>query len=199
MKRQIQHALLNPVSMALVGLLTGFLVKMMDVYCYAQHFGCLSAIYSPKREFGWLVIGMAISLYSRNTKYAMINIFLFCLRMLVTYYITAEVTNSVYGWSFIKVWAVFACFSPLMAYLARLTMKPGLLAFVLKLGVFVGYLGLNLLLGYFLHYYDLPFLLILVYLLFLKKWTIQDDMSQKGEKTQKGSMRIDLMLPYDDA
>ena len=29
---------------------------------------------------------------------------------------------------------------------------------------------MNLFLGYFLHYYDLPFLAILVYLLFLKKW-----------------------------
>ncbi len=182
MKRQMQHALLNPVSMALVGLLTGFLVKMMDVYCYAQHFGVsLSDIFSQAGV--WVVIGMTISLYSRNTKYAMINIFLFCAGMLVTYYITAEVTNSVYGWSFIKVWAVFACFSPLMAYLARLTMRPGALALVLKVGVLVGYLGLNFLLGYFLHYYDLPFLLILVYLLFLKKWTILDDLSSKGEQT----------------
>ena len=182
MKRQIQHALLHPVSMVLVGLLTGFLVKMIDVYCYAQHFGMsLSDIFSQAGV--WVVIGMAISLYSRNTKYAMINIFLFCAGMLVTYYITAEVTNSVYGWSFIKFWAVFACFSPLMAYLARLTMRPGTLALVLKVGVFVGYLGLNLLLGYFLHYYDLPFLLILVYLLFLKKWTFPDCAPPEREQT----------------
>ena len=182
MKRQIQHALLNPVSMVLVGLLTGFLVKMIDVYCYTQHFGMsLSDIFSQAGV--WVVIGMAISLYSRNTKYAMGNIFLFCAGMLVTYYITAEVTNSVYGWSFIKFWAVFACFSPLMAYLARLTMRPGALALVLKVGVFVGYLELNLLLGYFLHYYDLLFLLILVYLLFLKKWTFPDCAPPEREQT----------------
>ena len=169
MKQKVQNAVLHPASMAIIGLFTGFLVKLMDVYCYAQHFGVsLSDIFSQGGV--WVVIGIAISLYSRSTKFAMVNIFLFCAGMLATYYLTAQFTNSVYGWSFIKGWAVFACLSPLMAYLARLTMRPGPLALVLKLGVFAGYLGLNLLLGYFLHYYHLPFLLILVYLLFLKKW-----------------------------
>ncbi len=159
--------------MAIIGLFTGFLVKLMDVYCYTQHFGVsLSDIFSQGGV--WVVIGIGISLYSRSTKFAMVNIFLFSAGMLATYYPTAQLTNSVYGWNFIKGWAVFACLSPLMAYLARLTMWPGLLALVLKLGVFAGYLGLNLLLGYFLHYYDLPFLLILVYLLFLKKWKVPE-------------------------
>lgn len=159
--------------MAIIGLFTGFLVKLMDVYCYTQHFGVsLSDIFSQGGV--WVVIGIGISLYSRSTEFAMVNIFLFCAGMLATYYLTAQLTNSVYGWNFIKGWAVFACLSPLMAYLARLTMRPGLLALVLKLGVFAGYLGLNLLLGYFLHYYDLPFLLILVYLLFLKKWKVPE-------------------------
>ena len=147
--------LLRPVPMGVLGLITGFLVKMLDIHCYAQHFGVsLSDIFSQAGV--WVVIGVAISLYSRDNRTAMANIFLFCAGMLLTYYITAEVTNSIYGWSFIKAWAAFACLSPLMAYLVRLTLRPGPLALVLKLGVFAGYVGLNLLLGSFLHYYDLP-------------------------------------------
>ncbi len=169
MKQKVQNLILHPVTMADIGLFTGFLVKLLDVYCYAQYFGTsLSDIFSQAGV--WVVIGMAISLYSRTTKLAMLNIFLFCAGMLLTYYITAHITNSVYGWSFIKAWAAFACFSPVMAWLARLTRNPGPLALVLKCGVFVGYAGLNLILGHFLHYYDLPFLAVLVYLLFLKKW-----------------------------
>lgn len=57
-----------------------------------------------------------------------------------------------------------------MAYLVRLTLRPGALALVLKLGVFAGYVVLNLLLGSFLHYYDIPFLAVLVYWLFGKRW-----------------------------
>ena len=161
--------LLRPAPMGVLGLITGFLVKMLDIHCYAQHFGVsLSDIFSQAGV--WVVIGVAISLYSRDNRTAMANIFLFCAGMLLTYYITAEVTNSIYGWSFIKAWAAFACLSPLMAYLVRLTLRPGALALVLKLGVFAGYVGMNLLLGSFLHTYDIPFLAVLVYWLFGKRW-----------------------------
>ena len=147
--------LLRPAPMGVLGLITGFLVKMLDIHCYAQHFGVsLSDIFSQAGV--WVVIGVAISLYSRDNRTAMANIFLFCAGMLLTYYITAEVTNSIYGWSFIKAWAAFACLSPLMAYLVRLTLRPGPLALVLKLGVFAGYVGMNLLLGSFLHYLRHP-------------------------------------------
>lgn len=161
--------LLRPAPMGVLGLVTGFLVKMLDIHCYAQHFGVsLSDIFSQAGV--WVVIGVAISLYSRDNRTAMANIFLFCAGMLLTYYITAEVTNSIYGWSFIKAWTAFACLSPLMAFLVRLTLRPGALALVLKLGVFAGYVGLNLLLGSFLHYYDLLLLAVLVYWLFGKRW-----------------------------
>lgn len=116
--------LLRPAPMGVLGLVTGFLVKMLDIHCYAQHFGVsLSDIFSQAGV--WVVIGVAISLYSRDNRTAMANIFLFCAGMLLTYYITAEVTNSIYGWSFIKAWAAFACLSPLMAFLVRLTLRPG--------------------------------------------------------------------------
>ena len=169
MKAKLYRTLFHPLGMAVVGLLTGVAVKLLDVYCYAQHFGVsLGDIFSQAGV--WVVIGVAINLYSPSTRRAMVDLPVFCAGMLLTYYITAEVTNSIYGWSFIKAWAAFACLSPLMAYLVRLTLRPGALALVLKLGVFAGYVGLNLLLGSFLHYYDIPFLAVLVYWLFGKRW-----------------------------
>lgn len=168
-KAKLYRTLFHPLGMAVVGLLTGVAVKLLDVYCYAQHFGVsLGDIFSQAGV--WVVIGVAISLYSPSTRRAMVDLPVFCAGMLLTYYMTAEMTGADYGWSFIWFWAAFACLSPFLAYLARLTLRPGALALVLKLGVFAGYVGMNLFLGYFLHYYDLPFLAILVYLLFLKKW-----------------------------
>jgi len=161
-KEKMKESILNPVSMFLIGLLTGFLIKEIDIHLYAQHFGIsLANIFS---EAGvWVVIGVSISLFSRDRKYAMLNVF--------TYYLTAELTGSVYGWGYIKLWALFACFSPVMAYLVTLAKRKGILAFVIDAGIFIGYIGINLLSGSFIKIYDIVFMGILIYLLFIKKYT----------------------------
>ena len=168
MKVKIKNALLNPISMFILGLISGVVVKEIDIHFYAQHFGfSLSEIFS---EIGiWVVIGVVISLYSRNTKYAMLNTFTYCIGMIIAYYITAELTDSVYGWAYIKMWAVFACLSPVMAYLVTLTKNPGVLAFVIKIGIFAGYIVINLFLGAFIKIYDILFFAVLIYLLFFQK------------------------------
>lgn len=72
---------------------------------------------------------------------------------------------------YIKLWALFACFSPVMAYLVTLTKRKGILAFVIDAGIFIGYIGINLLSGSFIKIYDIVFMGILIYLLFIKKYT----------------------------
>ena len=39
MKNRVKEIILNPVSMFIIGLLTGFLVKEIDIHFYTQHFG----------------------------------------------------------------------------------------------------------------------------------------------------------------
>ena len=80
-----------------------------------------------------------------------------------------EVTHSVYGWSFIKGWAVFACFSPVMAYLVTLTKEKGLLPLLIKIGVLAAYVGVDLLLFGGPQIFDIVLLLPLLYLLFVRK------------------------------
>lgn len=53
------------------------------------------------------------------------NVFPFCIGMLLTYYATAVLTRGVYSRSVIIGWAVFALFSPLMAYFAWMTKERG--------------------------------------------------------------------------
>lgn len=39
MKVKIKNALLNPISMFILGLISGVVVKEIDIHFYAQHFG----------------------------------------------------------------------------------------------------------------------------------------------------------------
>ena len=166
---KIKNIILHPISMLIIGLITGVIVKLIDIYFRVQHWGfSLSDVFS---QLGvWIVVGVIISLFSKNKRYAMLNVFLFSIGMLITYYLTAEVTNSVYGWTFIKGWAVFACCSPLMAYLVTLTKNKGLFPLIIKIGILAVYLVTDMLIFGGPRIYDFIFILLLIYLLFIKKY-----------------------------
>ena len=165
----MKDQLFSPGGMLAIGCLMGILSKLSDV---GSHMGHLQIILSEmtSQMSLWILIGVVISLFSRSRKLAMVNIFLFCMGMLAAYYVTAEVTHAVYGWSFIKDWAVFACFSPVMAYLVTLTKRKGFLPFLIKIGVLVVYAGVDLLLFGGPQIFDIVLLLPLLYLLFVKKY-----------------------------
>ena len=166
---KIKNIILHPISMLIIGLITGVVIKLIDIYFRVQHWGfSLSDVFSQLG--GWIVIGVIISLFSKNKRYAMLNVFLFSIGMLITYYLTAEVTNSVYGWTFIKGWAVFACCSPLMAYLVTLTKNKGLFPLIIKIGILAVYLVTDMLIFGGPRIYDFIFILLLIYLLFIKKY-----------------------------
>ena len=165
----MKDKLLSPGGMLVMGGLMGILSKLSDV---GSHMGYLQIILSEmtSQMSLWILIGVTISLFSRSRKMAMANIFLFCVGMLAAYYVAAEVTHSVYGWSFIKGWAVFACFSPVMAYLVTLTKEKGRLPLLIKIGVLAAYVGVDLLLFGGPQIFDIVLLLPLLYLLFVRKY-----------------------------
>ena len=166
---KIKNYILHPISMFIIGLITGIIIKLIDIYFRVQHFGfSLSDVFS---EFGiWILIGVIISLFSKNKKYAMLNIFLFSIGMLITYYITAEITNSIYGWTFIKGWSLFACLSPILAYLVTFTKEKEILSLIIKIAILIVYLITNIIMFGGPRIYDIVFILILIYLLFIKKY-----------------------------
>ena len=131
--------------MLLSGCVMGALAKLSDVYFRVSYFQMSLSELTSQMSI-WIVLGVAISLFSGSRKLAMANVFLFCAGMLAAYYVTAELTHAVYGWTFIKGWAVFACCSPVMAYLVTLTKGRGLLPLLIKLGVLAVYIGIDLLL-----------------------------------------------------
>ena len=91
----MKNKILNPIIIFMIGLILGIVSKLFDIYTEI-----LGNIFS---EFAvWILFGTLISIYSDNKKKAMINVFLFCIGMLITYYLTAHITHSVYGWAFIK-------------------------------------------------------------------------------------------------
>lgn len=165
----MKDRIFSPVGMLLFGCVMGALAKLSDVYFRVSYFQMSLSELTSQMSI-WIVLGVAISLFSGSRKLAMANVFLFCAGMLAAYYVTAELTHAVYGWTFIKGWAVFACCSPVMAYLVTLTKGRGLLPLLIKLGVLAVYVGIDLLLFGGPQIYDLVLLIPLVYLLLVRKY-----------------------------
>ena len=89
--------------------------------------------------------------------------------MLISYYVTAELTNAVYSWNFIKGWTIFSCLSPLFAYFTWKTKEEGLFAKFISIGLILVTIIGNYILVRTFTIPDLIIIPIIVYFLFIKK------------------------------
>ena len=160
--------ILNPISLFFIGAILGIISKLLDILFVGNLF-MMTLGYMFSDLPIWVLLGILISIYSDTRKKAMINIFPFCIGMLISYYVTAELTNAVYSWNFIKGWTIFSCLSPLFAYFTWKTKEEGLFAKFISIGlILVTIIGNYILVRTF----TIPDLIIIpkiVYFLFIKK------------------------------
>lgn len=154
--------LLNPFMMFIIGLILGVISRLFDIY--TQNLG---NIFSGLAI--WILFGVLISINSKTKKKAMINIFPFCIEMLLTYYFVAFITNGVYSKNYIIGWTIFALFSPIMAYFTWQTKEDGILPRLISIGIVLVSVLLTIILFDRLRIYDYIINLILIYVLFFKK------------------------------
>ena len=80
--------ILVPLLIFLFGAALGVASKLLDIYT-----SNLGNIFSQMSI--WILLGTLIAIFSKTKGKAALNVFVFCIGMLITYYITAELTNSV--------------------------------------------------------------------------------------------------------
>lgn len=158
----MKKVILNPVSMLLIGLVIGAITRLLDIYT-----DTLGDVFSQMAI--WILLGTLISIYSPTKKLAMLNIFPFCIGMLITYYVTAAITNGVYGRTFIIGWTTFAFVSPVLAFFAWLTKEKGLLPKIISVGIVLVSVLSSVVLFRRLRFYDFIIDAVLIYFLFIKR------------------------------
>ena len=146
----------------ILGLLLGAAAKWLDITTTN-----LGNIFSELSI--WILLGAWIAITSKNPRRASLNVFLFCAGMLFTYYLTAELTGSVYSKTFIYGWSVVTLFSPLLAYVTWHAKSPNALAKMISAGIIAVALLASALLFDGPRLADLIIVLLLGYLLFIKK------------------------------
>lgn len=148
--------------MFVIGLALGVFSRFLDI-----HTQNLGNIFS--RMAIWILIGVLISIYSDTKKKAMLNIFPFCMGMLITYYCVAHVTNGVYSEIYIIGWTVLAVASPLLAYFTWLAKSKGIFSKIISIGIIAVAALSSVVFFDRLRIDDYIIIVILVYYLFVKK------------------------------
>lgn len=154
--------LLNPLCMFILGLVLGAISRLLDIYTTN-----LGNIFSQMAI--WILFGVLISIYSSSKKKAMLNIFPFCIGMLITYYFVAFITKGVYSNSFIIAWSIFAFCSPIFAYFTWMTKQKGIFHKIISIGIISVSMLSSIFLFDRLRIYDFIINGIMIYFLFIKK------------------------------
>lgn len=154
--------LLNPLCMFILGLILGVISRLLDIYTTN-----LGNIFSQMAI--WILFGVLISIYSSSKKKAMLNIFPFCIGMLITYYFVAFITKGVYSNSFIIAWTIFAFCSPILAYFTWMTKQKGIFPKIISIGIILVSMLSSIVLFDRLRIYDFIINGIMIYYLFIKK------------------------------
>lgn len=157
-----KKVILNPISMFILGLLLGIISRLLDIYT-----SNLGNIFSEMAI--WILFGVIISIYSSSKKKAMINIFPFCIGMLITYYFVAYITKGVYSINFIIGWTIFALFSPIFAYFTWISKEKGVFSKIISIGIILVSILSSIILFDRLRIYDFIIDGLLIYYLFFKK------------------------------
>lgn len=154
--------IVSKVKLFSFGLLFGIIIRLFDIYTQV-----LGNIFLSISVF--ILIGVILVLKSKTKKDAMLDVFLFFIAILITYYITAMVTHGVYGRSYIIGWGVAAFLSPILAYFTYFIKDNTMLSKIIKFGIIFVTIVASIKLFDKLYFYDYLVLLALIYLMYFKK------------------------------
>lgn len=144
------------------GLLMGVVSKLLDLYTTN-----LGNIFS---ELGvWILLCVIISVFSIDAKRAALRVFLFCIGMLMAYYMTAELLHGVYSRLFITGWSLFALCSPVFAFITWFAKEKGVIPKVIGAGIIATAFLSSVVLFDGPRIYDFIIAALLGYILFFKR------------------------------
>lgn len=158
----MKKIIFNILIFGFIGAFLGVLSKMFDIYTTN-----LGNIFSELSI--WILFGVFIVYFSKTRKEAMINVFLFCVGMLISYYLTGEFTHSIYAKTFIIGWSIFSLFSPIFAYFVWFTKRKGAFGKIISWGILLFTLLASIFLFDGPRWYDILILTLLFYILFIRK------------------------------
>lgn len=83
----------------------------------------------------WIIITICISVYSHTAVRAAVNVFLFFLGMVASYYIYGNFVAGFFPKNYAMIWIGFTIISPILAFMCWYAKGKGVIAFILSAGI----------------------------------------------------------------
>lgn len=151
--RKTGDGIRNSLLILLLGVVLGALGKWSDGYV-----AWLAELTSGISL--WILLATAVALYSRTAMRAALNVFLLLGGMVGAYYLTAMLTNSVWGKNYLIGWGVAAVLSAIPGYLVWFAKGRSRRAWLLSLGVVVVQIALVIVLFRTVRIFDVMMILL---------------------------------------
>ena len=160
--RKTGDGIRNSLLILLSGIVLGALSKWSD-----NHIVWLAEVTSGISL--WVLLAAAVALYSRTATRAALNVFLLLGGMVGAYYLTAVLTDSVWGKSYLIGWGVAAVLSAIPGYLVWFAKGRSRRAWLLSLGVVVVQIALVIALFRTVRIFDVVTILLTAAVLLVDK------------------------------
>ena len=133
----ISRKIINTIFILLLGLALGTFSKYLD-YKQADLPGLLMDIdealdlHNFLGEFSiWALLALCISIYSNSSARASLNVFVFFLAMVISYYLYSNYVAGFFPKTYAMIWFAFTFLSPFLAYISRYAKGKGRWSFII--------------------------------------------------------------------
>ena len=130
--------LINTMAILFLGIALGFFSKYLDFRQAELPSGLMAIdaaldVHNFLGRFAiWVLIALCISIYSNSAIRASINVFVFFVGMVATYYLYSNYIAGFFPRSYAMIWVGFTAVSPLLAFVCWYAKEKSKLAFILS-------------------------------------------------------------------
>ena len=177
----LNKQIINTICILFIGIILGTFSKFLDTMPTNELpfiFGFLDMGNFLGRFAIWLLVALCISIYSNSSIRASINVFVFFVGMVTSYYLYSRFVAGFFPRSYAMIWAAFTVISPILAFICWYARGKSKLAFMLSAIILAVLFNTTFVYGnsYFEMRSILELIIFICAVAFLKRKTIKDTM-----------------------
>ena len=177
----LNKQIINTVCILFIGIILGTFSKFLDTMP-TNELPFIFGFLDMRNFFGrfaiWLLVALCISIYSNSSIRASINVFVFFVGMVTSYYLYSRFVAGFFPRSYAMIWGAFTVISPILAFICWYARGKSKLAFMLSVIILAVMLNTTFIYGS--SYFEMRSILELIRFIctvaFLKRKTIKDTM-----------------------